>query len=391
VTVSRKAPMAEAGAARGPIGCPPELRSSLVDLIDEVFRPGMEAAFPHLLAEENLENCRVTVADGKVVSHIGYIVSDVTILGAPLRVACLGAVGTLEACRGQGYATAEFTDCLRRMESQGVHLLMVSGGRSLYQRNHCMRVGRDFGCSIDAGDAAGLAGGATIEPIGRERIDEVIEIQRLEPVRFVRTRELWLQAVDWLADSWRAGEVLGISTSGGGALAAYVIVVSPNDKGWLRVMEYGGSRAAIAAALGAIIERTGAKTIGLHVPGWDAQMLALLRSAGQELSPASSSGTQRIVNFRELMERLRPVLAERAGAKTAAALEFGESGGPDDGEFTVRLGDSELVIPDRDVLVKLLFGTQDDEERGVLSGSPAAEALGRCLPVPALNYGISYV
>jgi len=188
VTASRKAPMTEAGAAEGPIGCPPELRGSLVDLLDEVFRPGMEAAFPHLLAERNLENCRVTVADGKVVSHIGYIVSDATILGATLRVACLGAVGTLEAYRGRGYATAEFTDCLRRMESQGVHLLMVSGGRSLYLRNHCMRLGRDFDCSIDTGDAAGLAGGATVEPIGPDRIDEVIEVQRLEPVRFVRTR-----------------------------------------------------------------------------------------------------------------------------------------------------------------------------------------------------------
>jgi len=186
--------------------------------------------------------------------------------------------------------------------------------------------------------------------------------------------------------------VLGISTGGGGGvLAAYVIVVSPNDKGWLRVMEYGGSRAAIAAALGGIIEKTGAESIGLHVPGWDAEMLALLRSAGQELSPASASGTQRIVSFSELMERLRPVLAERAGTKTAAALEFGESGGPDDGEFTVRLGDSDLVIPDRDVLVKLLFGTHDDEGREILSGSPVAEALGKCLPVPAFNYGISYV
>ncbi len=374
--------------ATGPMGCPPDRRDSLIEMVDEVFRKGMLPAFPHLFAPDNIENCRVTVADDKVVSHIGYTVNDAVIMKCPVKVACLGGVGTLEKYRGRGYASAQMTDCLDRMRTQGVHLLMVSGGRSMYKRNHCMHVGVDWKCGID-GDAARrmAAEGIEVVAVDESNLEEVIALQERDPVRFDRTRGFWSMALGWCRDSWRKANVLGMREAGVEAISAYVIIGDANDEGYCRMSEWGGSRRVALGGIDAVYDHLGAKFTEFHVAGWDAEALELLADAGVEVEPTGASGTQRVIDFVGLFEALRPLFAASIGEDVASTLKFSEA----DERFTVALGDSALVIPDRDTLVKLVFGTHDGAGRELLQGSPAADAMGRCLPVPALNYGISYV
>jgi hypothetical protein len=368
------------------MGCPRELLGSLVEMANAVFHSGMGEEFPHLFCEENLENCRVFVEGGRVVSHIGFTVSDATVLGAPLRVACLGAVGTYEECRGRGFATASFADCLSGMERQGVHVLMVSGDRNLYRRNHCMKVGRDHGATVDTASAAKLARkDLALSPVGEGGIDAVIEIHRREPVRFIRGRDFWLKTLSWLKSPNRGGDLLAVGRPGGEP-EAYV-VSGKNRDGLVRVIEYGGERAAVAGSLAAVIERAGAKQTSLHVPRWDSPMLGVLKSAGAGIQDSNATGTHRIIRFIDMMERLRPLFAERTGSKDAAGLKFAESGE----RFRFSLGGSELVLPDRDALVRVIYGTIDDSERSALKASPVGKALERCFPIPALSYGTSYV
>jgi hypothetical protein len=295
-------------------------------------------------------------------------------------------VGTYEECRGRGFATASFADCLSGMERQGVHVLMVSGDRNLYRRNHCMKVGRDHGATVDAASAAKLARkDLALSPVGEGGIDAVIEIHRREPVRFIRGRDFWLKTLSWLKSPNRGGDLLAVGRPGGEP-EAYV-VSGKNRDGLVRVIEYGGERAAVAGSLAAVIERAGAKQTSLHVPRWDSPMLGVLKSAGAGIQDSNATGTHRIIRFIDMMERLRPLFAERIGSKDAANLKFAESGE----RFRFSLGGSELVLPDRDALVRVIYGTIDDSERSALKASPVGKALERCFPIPALSYGTSYV
>ena len=55
----------------GPRGLRPGELPSLRGLTDVVFRPNMPEQYPHLFNEENFENLRVVLDDGRCVAHVG--------------------------------------------------------------------------------------------------------------------------------------------------------------------------------------------------------------------------------------------------------------------------------------------------------------------------------
>ena len=67
----------------GPRACRPEELDSLKRVEDAVFRPGVGTSmfdeFPTLLCESNVEDIRVMVDDGEVVSAIAFQTRDVVV------------------------------------------------------------------------------------------------------------------------------------------------------------------------------------------------------------------------------------------------------------------------------------------------------------------------
>ncbi len=78
-----------------------EEMEGIVALTSAVFRPTLVAEYPHFFTRENASNLRVVVENGKVVSHIGTLRRDASILGCTVRNAALGGVATYEAHRGK--------------------------------------------------------------------------------------------------------------------------------------------------------------------------------------------------------------------------------------------------------------------------------------------------
>ena len=83
---------------------------------------------------------------------------------------------------------------------------------------------------------------------------------------------------------------------------------------------------------------------------------------------ATTSGTVKLVDFPQFMQKMRPYFVEKLGVHEAEAMVFRQQGDP------------------------MTFGTTDGSEKGLLAaGGQAGEALREIFPIPGLWYGPNYV
>ena len=147
----------------GPRPVKPGELPSLTRLADTIFADGEEglmlASFPLLFDESNFENLFVFAKRGRIVSHVGMAQRWACLAGCTVRVACIGAVGTYEEHRGKGLATSLFEAACGKALSDGVDLMMISGGRGLYLRAGAAEVGCDYLTVLDR--SSGLNSDAT--------------------------------------------------------------------------------------------------------------------------------------------------------------------------------------------------------------------------------------
>ena len=153
------------------------------------------------------------------------------------------------------------------------------------------------------------------------------------------------------------------------------------------LIEYGGDRNAVLAALPLLIKQYNLSRISFQVMGSDAVMQALCERSGLEMTPTSASGTIKLINFPQLMTRMRPRFDEILGPTTANRLRFEQ-----DGEtYIFALGEETLTL-DRDTATKAVFGDLEGLPNEVQIGTRELEIeMRRILPLPTLWYGINYV
>jgi GNAT superfamily N-acetyltransferase len=363
---------------------------SLVRLLHTVFWDGLVPRYPHCYALDNAENLRVIVEDGEVVSHIGTIRRNVSIFGCTVRVASLGGVATYEEHRGRGHATRLFEDNVQQCRQDGCDFMLVSGYRKMYHRFGCRYVGRDWSFAIprehaDAFDDAGIE----IVEATPDDIETMAEIYRHEPVRWLRPRADYENGMKGFVTN-KPAEFLLVRENG--AVRGYVIVVMARrerDAGTISLAELAGERRAVAGALGKILRRhDDAGRLGVHVMRCDARMRGLLEAGGLEGTPANSSGTTMIINFRQFMERMRPYFEERVGTEAAESLVFIERAE----QMIFAYGGDEVVAEDAGQAIQIIFGTLDGAEEALLeAGGRAGKLLRQLFPLQGLWYGLNYV
>lgn len=371
-------------------------------LTDIVFRPGMPEQYPQLFNTDNLDNLTVCFDGPTCTSHVGMVQRNALLMGCPIRVCCIGAVATHPDYRNLGLASACFDNAVRKAYSDGVDVMIVSGGRGLYTRNGCLHVGRDYRVKTDA-EATELPNlcEVTIRPMRNEDLPLVAECYRREPVRFLRPPDdyVYFTQSGWAMNA--PSEILTIheavtdcdndsvvgSAQAAGSFLAYVILRKAEAGSTTSLVEFGGDRTAVLAALPEIMTRYGLAGLNWQVQGSDFVMKAICERSGLELAPTSASGTVKLINFSQLMSRMRPRFAELLGAAAADRLRFEQNGD----EYIFALGDEQTVL-DRDVATYAVFGG--------LAGLPdplqsapglLGDALRAILPMPTLWYGINYV
>ena len=270
--------------------------------------------------------------------------------------------------------------------------MLISGGRGLYLRAGSRRVGQDQEFTVTPAAGPRLQAtttGIRVAAVTREHIPLLQELYAAEAIRFVRWREDWRMAFDCKYVMNRPTEFHLIYR--GADPVAYLLLQTPrpgaSDDEPRVVAEFAGDRAALACALGQLALSYNI-ALRVHVLRADTVLASLLGGAAVPAAPAPTSGTLLVINFVQLMERLRPLLAERLGSETARQLTFHAA----DDRFTIAKGAERITLNGRGDLALYLFGSPKNDEAVAPAGSPALAAqLDQALPFPALWYGISYV
>lgn len=373
----------------GPRDARIEDAESLKELVGLVFRETLWEEYPQLFNEDNLQNCRVIIEDGKVVSHIGMTEQMASIFGCQVGVSCIGGVCTHPDYRNRGFATKAFEDACAKAYAHGIDFMIVSGDRGLYRRAGCRRVGQDYSLKVNRNLASRFESEKySLKFCTKDDIPIISQLYRAEPIRFIRTREDYERAFDCNFVMNRPSDFIIIQKND--SIRAYLIIQRPRnkEKKTTQIAEYAGERRSILSSLSLVIDYYKLEDLRLHVYGTDTIMRDLLLEKDADLQVSHASGTVLIINYSQFMNRMRPYFENIIGTEKTNELQFLEF----DRTYRIVYQGDEVVIPDRGELAHILFGTQEEMVAGLFEGSGKATKLSReLLPIPALWYGINYI
>lgn len=361
---------------------------ALLDLLCDVWEH-----FPRRYSQRELHSAirrrvhrreaRVIVEDGRVVSAIQMLYNYVSMHGCRVKVASIGGVCTRKDRRRRGLAGAVLAHCLKEMAARGAHLLYVSGDRSLYRRNHCVKVGEFLEAELSRETLGPVTSSPAVRRIAADQWPAVAPLHQAEAVRFVRRADFLSEACFWWDQSHP--EIWAVEHKE--RPVSYLIVAPPREGsragGGRVVTEYGGSRAAMLDALPCICERSRIPRVKLAFPAHDRDLIHLLGGLGTAMKPVTLlDHTVRILDLPALMRRLRPYLASLLRRTDLRRLSFGQQ--EDTCVFRYGEESAELDLA---------------QSAGVVFGGPNAApmpgALGRVLsqvfPLPMPDPGLNYI
>ncbi|MXX03457.1 MAG: GNAT family N-acetyltransferase [Gemmatimonadetes bacterium] len=394
----------------GPRGLKATEFDSLCTLINTVFRGDgvgrMEAQYPLLFTPENYDELFVIVDEGVVVSHVGALTRDISVLGCRMSTMSIGAVATYESHRGRGLATQLMEEAVRKAVAQDAVLMPISGGRGLYTRLGAKRIGqyalytvpRD---TLPIGDGPGDGPGAgetgadetavgetDIQRAGPEDLHEMTRLYAEEPSRYVRSTADLRMAVDaaWICD--RDGETVAIREEG--RLMAYAGIQKrrpdrEDEARRARLAEIAGSRSALLRALPCLYDRYDVDYLEIVTTASDIELAFLLRPHGVIAVPQGFTGTVLVLQPERLLQVFEDYIADVLGPDVLTWDAVADS-------VVFRCGGKYHAVATSD-LGALVFGVLPPDEDPIETIPPGLlrTALESVFPVQLPWYGFNFV
>jgi len=172
-----------------------------IDLAYLVFPDTTSPRFRHHLTDDSsfeLEQARVCIADGRIVSFVRVSDRPIHVGFAVVRMGGIGAVATHPDCRGRGCSTALLWDAVHYMERAGYDLSMLF----THQQRHYAKVGwaacfPEHSYSLPPGEPPEVETPYSLRPFDEARdLDAVMAIyNRYTEERsgtLARPRQYWL-------------------------------------------------------------------------------------------------------------------------------------------------------------------------------------------------------
>jgi len=357
----------------------------LADMITAVF--GFEKWYPReqiiagLRKPVTRRDTLIIAEDGKPVSHIRVVYNRLSVYGCEFKVASIGAVSTRAEYRGRGYAGAILDFALEEMFDRGVKILIVSGDRGLYRRNHCARAGRLYETVVGRGFASPISG-LSVRRVTPDDWHLLAPLHQAESVRFVRPAGFISRLPFW----WDCEHPELWLVESGRQPVAYAML----SVGWRReeskrrreLHDYAGSRAALVDALPAIFATGEIDEIGIRATGHDSELVHVLKQRGLSLHERTLGGTHRIIDLPGLMKALQPYLAGRLPARELRRLSFEQTGAG----CVIRFGDEALELTLSEAAPLVLGGPKAPRVSGDLG-----RVLSTIFPIPFPMPGFNYV
>ena len=358
----------------------------------------MEEQYPLLFDSENFDQLFVMVDDGVVVTHVGALTRDISVLGCRMSTMSIGAVATYESHRGRGLATRLMEAAVRKAVEQDAVLMPISGGRGLYTRLGAKRIGQYALFSVPRdmlpageGPAAGVGPAAGETDIRRAEPTDLHEMTRLyaeEPSRYVRSTADLRRAVDaaWICD--RDGETVTIRENG--RLVAYAGIQKrrpdrEDEARRARLAEIAGSRSALVRALPRLYDRYGVEYLEIVTLSADRELASLLRPYGVTAAPQGFTGTVLVLQPERLMQVFEGYIADMLGRDELTWEVSADS-------VAFRCGGMDHAVATSD-LGALVFGVvpPDPHPIDTVPPGPLRTALERVFPVQLPWYGFNFV
>lgn len=360
---------------------------SVIDLTNWIFRtengfePTMHLEYPLLLGPQNMDNIRIIIEDGRPVSTVSYLMSNIQIEGVSLCAASVGAVCTHPDYRGRNYATYLMDDVEERILRDGVEVMLVSGNLNLYRRRGCTKVGgfqkADLG-PLDTKDSIGLL------ELTRDNMEEAARMYHQEPVRYIRSFDQFVTLHESTKYYRSIFDYKSYIVTRYGKAVAYIVARIQVADNAAVIREFAGDRRAVIDGAYKFLAQDGLNKCTLIFPRTDI-MGRLLEEDGIQLQAQDQQGTIKIMNYPSLMNSLKPYMRQYLPGEILDALIFTER----DGKYYISLEDETLLIDNRDSLGQLIFGStvQGGEEYSLLQAELAdmpklKDVIDTIFPVP---------
>ncbi len=374
----------------GPRGLKPSEIESLCELVNTVFRSNsserMELQYALLFAEDNFDSLLVMVDNGRVVSHVGTLTRDISILGHRIQTISIGAVATYEAYRGRGLATALMDAAIRKGKEEGSTLMLISGGRGLYRRLGATCAGQYICYSVPRDVLPG--GNVHFTPAEDDDLPALVRLYAHEPSRYIRSTADFRTCVQagWICD--RGGDTMAISDND--AVLAYAGMQrtrreSPDEPNRARLTEIAGSRSAILQALPPLFDRYDVDTVEIVTTEADLEMALLLQPYLISTQPQSFMGTSLVLLPEVLLNTFEDYITDVLGKNRLSWALSAQA-------ITCHCDGQESMIT-LDKLGQLFFGVvePDVDPLSSISEGPLREALFTIFPLQLPWYGYNFV
>jgi predicted N-acetyltransferase YhbS len=326
----------------------------------------MGAEFPLFLARGNATNCWVVADSDQFVAHCGFMPRTLALGAARLRVGLIGAVCTLPEYAGKGLGTMLLDATLAHAQRCGISLVLISGGRGLYQRRGARFAGRFQRYTLAPNQwRHWRARDLVWRPYAPNDAPHVLALHDAAPVRFMRTAP----ALDAAALARPCGRTTMVALRHE-RVVAYCVYT--RDAEHLTMDEWRGDAHALTQCADAMPpDYCGAITLVLPA---HTQAPEPLRRCADATTPATFSGTMLVLDGPALVDQLRPYWHEHSVSQLRGAPR-----------------DNGFIISDATTRVALTAATTAAFFWGGQDAPAMPEQWRHCLPLPLCEYGLDYI
>jgi len=363
----------------GPRALRPEEHAATLRFINSVFRPEdpgtMEIEYPHVLGEDNIENMRVILDGGEVVSHTSIHYSTLRSRDFAFKLGGISAVGTHPAYRCRGLAGSVMRDCIEVMRERGCHLSFLWTDRHDFYRNVGYEPSGSF-CLFKPAPStlSGAPKDSKIVPYSPDRLPEIIEIHDREPLRTERTAKVYETYFSLL----RIQTLLALRDD---KLSAYAVMGKGRDlRGFMH--DWGGEPRDLLRLAGEMAELSGTGEIYVLAPAHENGFTSFLTDMNVP------GAFMKLVMLRVIdVDGLSSIVSEHVSDRLGMDFRIAQ----DSKGVKLTVGREEAYIEPARMLACVMFGPEPPST--FLSGfsEDTLSALDKVLPIPLFIWGLDWV
>jgi N-acetylglutamate synthase-like GNAT family acetyltransferase len=367
----------------GPRALRPEEHQGALRFINALFRPEepgtMEIEYPHVLGRDNIENMRVIVEDGEVISHSAIYFSTIRSRDLAFKVGGISAVGTHPDHRERGLAGSVVRDCIEVMRERGCHLSFLWTDRHDFYRSFGYEPSGSFYLlKPTASEFSDAPPDCDIVPYCPERLPEIISIHDREPFRTERTAEEY----ETFFSLSRTETLLALRD---GKVSAYAARGRGRDlMGFMH--DWGGEPRDLLRLASEHVALSGADDIYVLAPTHENAFTDLLADLGVQ------KAYMKLVMLSVIdVDGLSSVVSDYVGKRLGRDFSIIQD---EDGIKLVvgprETGEEALVEPAR-MLASVIFGPEPPSSFLTGFSDETLRALDAALPIPLFIWGMDWV